>query len=292
MKRLIYSVQPLNRVMLELGPFTIYWYGVIIATGALLGIYLAMREAERLGWKQDLIIDFVVFAIPIAILSARIYYVIFEWERYVDGPLWKIFAIWEGGIAIHGAVIGGVLTAIVFARVKEISFWKLADIVAPSLILGQAIGRWGNFMNQEAHGGPVSEAVYTNFLQYLPDFIMNQMTIGGVMYHPTFLYESVWNILVFTFLILLRKYNPLRGETFLSYLIFYSIGRLFIEGLRTDSLYVFGGLRTAQLISILFIVGSVILIIYRRKTETVRYNDLPEKKKIKKKNKNKNKKKR
>ena len=289
MKRLIYSVQPLNRVMLELGPFTIYWYGVIIATGALLGIYLAMREAERLGWKQDLIIDFVVFAIPIAILSARIYYVIFEWERYVNGPLWKIFAIWEGGIAIHGAVIGGVLTAVIFARVKEISFWRLADIVAPSLILGQAIGRWGNFINQEAHGGPVSEAVYTNFLQYLPDFIMNQMTIGGVMYHPTFLYESVWNILVFTFLILLRKYNPLRGETFLSYLIFYSIGRFFIEGLRTDSLYVFGGLRTAQLISILLIIGSFILIIYRRKTETVRYNDLPEKKKSKKKNKNKKK---
>ncbi|WP_405102923.1 prolipoprotein diacylglyceryl transferase [Oceanobacillus sp. FSL H7-0719] len=285
---MIYTVQPLDRVMLEIGPFTIYWYGVIIASGALLGIYLAMREAERLGWKRDLIIDFVVFAIPIAIISARLFYVFFEFDRYVNGPLWKVIAIWEGGIAIHGAVFGGVLTAIIFSRVRNISFWKLADIIAPSLILGQAIGRWGNFMNQEAHGGPVSEAAYNNFLQYLPDFIMNQMTIGGVMYHPTFLYESAWNILVFAFLILLRKYNLLRGEIFLNYLIFYSIGRFFIEGLRTDSLYIIEGLRTAQVVSVTLIVLAIILIIYRRKSgaETARYLDLPERKKKKTHNKN------
>lgn len=282
---MIYTIEPLNRVMLELGPFTIYWYGVIIATGALLGIYLAMKEAERLGWHKDTIIDFVVFAIPIAIISARIFYVFFEWERYADGPFWKVFAIWEGGIAIHGAVFGGVLTAIVFAKVRNISFWKLADIVAPSLILGQAIGRWGNFMNQEAHGGPVSEAAYQNFLQYLPDFIMNQMTIDGVMYHPTFLYESVWNILIFTFLLLLRKFNPLRGEIFLNYLIFYSIGRFFIEQLRTDSLYIVEGVRTAQVVSVALIVVAIILIIYRRKTVTDRYLDQPENKKRKKKKK-------
>lgn len=286
---MINAVQPLNRVMIELGPFTIYWYGVIIATGALLGIYLAMREAERLGWNKDIIIDFVVFAIPIAILSARIFYVTFEWERYAGGPFWKVFAIWEGGIAIHGAVFGGVLTAIVFAKVKDISFWKLADIVAPSLILGQAIGRWGNFMNQEAHGGPVSESAYENYLQYLPDFIMNQMTIGGVMYHPTFLYESLWNIVVFALLILIRKYNPIRGEVFLSYLIFYSIGRFFIEGLRTDSLYIIEGLRTAQVVSISLIIIAIILIIYRRKTVTVKYLDQPENKNKQKKKKKKRK---
>src|SRR5699024_5460590 len=225
------------------------WYGVIIAAGAMLGIYLAMKESECLGWKQDVIIDFVVFAIPIAIISARIFYVIFEWENYINGPFWKVFAIWEGGIAIHGAVLGGVLTAIIFTRIRDISFWKLADIIAPSLKLGQAIGRWGNFMNQEAHGGAVSEEVYTNFLQYLPDFIMNQMTINGVMYHPTFLYESFWNILVFAFLLYLRKLNPRRGVIFLNYFIFYSVGRFFIEGLRTDSLYI-GDLRTAQLVSV------------------------------------------
>src|SRR5699024_11775064 len=138
------------------------------------------------------------------------------------------------------------------------------DILAPGLILGQAIGRWGNFMNQEAHGGPVSEAAYNNFHQYLPDFIMNQMVIDGVMYHPTFLYESLWNIVVFLSLLVLRRYNPFRGEIFLSYVISYSLGRFFIEGMRTDSLYV-GEIRMAQLISIMLIVGAVALIVYRRK---------------------------
>ncbi|AXI09992.1 prolipoprotein diacylglyceryl transferase [Oceanobacillus zhaokaii] len=272
---MIYNVAPIDRVFLEIGPLTIYWYGVIIAAGAALGLWLAMKEADRLRLNKELLIDFIVFAVPIAIIFARIYYVIFEWERYANGPWWGVFAIWEGGIAIHGAVIGGVLTAIVFARVRKISFWQLADIVAPSLILGQAIGRWGNFMNQEAHGGPISEDSIATFYQVLPDFIMNQMTIDGVTYHPTFLYESTWNILVFVLLLLLRRMNVLRGEIFLSYIIFYSIGRYFIEGMRTDSLYVIGELRTAQLLSIVLIIIGIILIIYRRKTTTVRYNDVP-----------------
>ncbi|GAB3057088.1 prolipoprotein diacylglyceryl transferase [Virgibacillus ainsalahensis] len=288
------NIQPLDPVFLEFGPISIYWYGVIIAVGAFLGIFLATREADRLGLQKDVIIDFIFFAIPIAILFARIYYVAFEWERYADGPWWGVFAIWEGGIAIHGAIIGGVLTAIVFARVRNVSFWQLADILAPSLILGQAIGRWGNFMNQEAHGGPIAESTYNSFHQYLPDFIMNQMTIGGVMYHPTFLYESVWNILVFALLLLLRRYNPLRGEIFLTYAITYSIGRFFIEGMRTDSLYVIGELRTAQLISVLIITGAIILIIYRRMTGvSKRYKDvLPSKKRKSTNKKKKSKKKR
>src|SRR5699024_10337715 len=131
--------------------------------------------------------------------------------------------------------------AVVFSRVRKVSFWQLADIAAPSIILGQAIGRWGNFMNQEAHGGPISEAAYNNFLQYLPDFIMNQMCIDGVMYHPTFLYESSWDILVFIFLLFLRRFNPVRGEVFLAYIMSYSVGRFFVEEMRTDSL-VSGGL--------------------------------------------------
>ncbi|WP_163970520.1 prolipoprotein diacylglyceryl transferase [Oceanobacillus halotolerans] len=256
----------LDRVFLDLGPLTIYWYGVIIATGAFIGLYLATREADRLGLKKDLIVDLVVFAIPIAIISARVYYVIFEWERYADGPWWNVFAVWEGGIAIHGALIGSVLTAIIYARVKRVSFWQLADIAAPSIILGQAIGRWGNFMNQEAHGEPIAESTYNSFHTYLPDFIMNQMCIDGVMYHPTFLYESVWNFAVLALLLVLRRRNPLRGEVFLSYVISYSIGRFFIEGMRTDSLYVVGNLRTAQLISVILIVGAIALIIYRRKS--------------------------
>ncbi|QSS99575.1 prolipoprotein diacylglyceryl transferase [Pontibacillus sp. ALD_SL1] len=260
------SPDPISRVFLDLGPFTIYWYGVIIATGAYLGLWLAMRESERLGFKKDTFVDLVVFAIPIAIISARIYYVIFEWERYVNGSLVDIFAIWEGGIAIHGALIGSVATAVVFARVRKLPFWQLADIAAPSIILGQAIGRWGNFMNQEAHGGPVSESFYQNVMQFLPNFINRQMCIEGVVYHPTFLYESVWNILGFVFLLVLRRFNPRRGEVFLSYVIWYSFGRYFIEQMRTDSLYIIGSLRTAQVISIVLILIASALIMYRRKT--------------------------
>src|SRR5699024_3037140 len=124
-------------------------------------------------------------------------------------------------------------------------------------------------MNQGAHGGPISEATYNSFHQYLPDFIMNQMCIDGVMYHPTFLYESFWNVLVLILLLVIRRYNPLRGEVFLAYVISYSIGRLYIEGLRTDSLYLFGQIRTAQLMSVLLIIGAVVFIIYRRKSNTV-----------------------
>jgi len=251
-------------VFIQLGPMPIYWYGVIIATGLFLGLFLATKESDRLRLKKDLMVDLIVFAAPIAIVFARIYYVIFEWDAYKGGPWWKVFAIWEGGIAIHGALIGAVLTAIVYSKVKQVSFWQVADIAAPSIILGQAIGRWGNFMNQEAHGGPMSEAAYQNFHQYLPDFIMNQMCIDGILYYPTFLYESVWNFFVFGILLFIRKYNPYRGELFLSYMMLYSIGRFFIEGLRTDSLY-FGVLRQAQLISVVLIVGAIILIIYRRK---------------------------
>lgn len=269
MVELTCSAPSLNRIFIQLGPLSIYWYGVIIALGAALGLYLATREADRLGLKKDLIVDLIIFAVPVAILSARIYYVIFEWDRYAGGPWWKVFAIWEGGIAIHGALIGSVITAIIYTRIQKVSFWQVADILAPGLILGQAIGRWGNFMNQEAHGGPIAESTYNSFHQYLPDFIMNNMCIDGVMYHPTFLYESVWNILVLVLLLVLRRFNPLRGEVFLSYVAAYSIGRYFIEGLRTDSLYAFGDIRMAQLISLVLIIGVVILAIYRRRSGAV-----------------------
>lgn len=262
------NAEALDRVAFWLGPTPIYWYGVIIASGLFLGLYIASKESNRLGLQKDLIVDLIVFAAPIAIISARIYYVIFTWDVYQDAPWYSVFAIWEGGIAIHGALIGSVLTAIVFAKVKKVSFWQVADIVAPSLILGQAIGRWGNFMNQEAHGGPVSEAAYNNFIQYLPNFINNQMCIDGVMYHPTFLYESLWNFAIFGGLLYLRKRNLLRGEMFLTYIVTYSIGRAFIEMMRTDSL-MFGPLKQAVLLSIVLIIGAIALAIYRRKDPSV-----------------------
>jgi len=255
------TIQPIDPIALSLGPIQVHWYGVIIGLGIILALYIAIRESTKRGLHQDLFTDLMLWAIPIAILSARIYYVVFEWDYYGQNP-GEILAIWNGGLAIHGALIGGVITAIVFAKKKKVSFWQLADIAAPSIILGQAIGRWGNFINQEAHGGEVTRAFLENL--QLPEFIINQMYINGAYYHPTFLYESVWNLIGFILLILLRKVNLRRGELFLSYVIWYSIGRFFIEGMRTDSLMVTENLRIAQTISVVLIIGAVIVLFYRR----------------------------
>jgi phosphatidylglycerol---prolipoprotein diacylglyceryl transferase len=258
---MLVNIQPLDRVFLELGPITIYWYGVIIGTGVLLGLFLAVRESERRGLPKETFVDLVLFAVPIAILCARAYYVIFQWDYYSQ-HLAQIPQIWQGGLAIHGGLIGAIITTIVFAKVRGLSFWKLVDIAAPSIILGQAIGRWGNFMNQEAHGGPVTREFLENL--HLPEFIINQMYINGQYYHPTFLYESLWNLTGFLVLLLLRKVNLRRGELFLSYVIWYSIGRFFIEGMRTDSLMLTDTLRIAQFISIVLIITAVVVWIFRR----------------------------
>ena len=255
------ALQPLNPIAIDLGPIQIHWYGLIIGFGVLLGLIIALRESERRGLDKEIFTDMILFAVPIAIISARIYYVIFQWEYYSQNP-GDIIKIWNGGIAIHGALIGSVLTAIVFAKVKKVSFWKLADIAAPSLLLGQAIGRWGNFMNQEAHGGEVTRSFLENM--HLPEFIINQMYINGAYYHPTFLYESVWNIIGVIILLSLRKVNLRRGELFLTYLLWYSIGRYYIEGLRTDSLMLTESLRIAQVISIVLVVVAIALVIFRR----------------------------
>ncbi|EFV74646.1 prolipoprotein diacylglyceryl transferase [Cytobacillus sp. FSL W8-0315] len=257
------SIEAIDRIAFELGPFTVYWYGLIIGTGLFLGWLLATRESKKLGLDKDIFADLLLWAIPISILSARLYYVIFKWDYYIQNP-GKMIAIWEGGIAIHGALIGAVVTAIIFARKKGLSFWKLADIAAPSLLLGQAIGRWGNFMNQEAHGGEVTRSFLEGL--YLPDFIINQMYIEGAYYNPTFLYESLWNIAGFFILILIRKFPIKRGEVFLSYIIWYSVGRFFVEGLRTDSLMLTESIRIAQLMSLSLIIGAAVLIYLRRRS--------------------------
>ncbi len=240
----------MNPVAFEIFGLAVRWYGIIIALGMLIGAILALREAKRIGFNEEYIIDLLIFAIPAAIIGSRIYYVIFKWEEYRDS-LWRIVDIRGGGLAIHGGIIAAVIVALIFTRIKKLSFWKMADICAPSIILGQAIGRWGNFINQEAHG------VETD----LPWGLM----IDGVKYHPTFLYESLWNFLVFFFLLWYRKNRvKVRGEVFLLYVALYSFARFFIEGLRTDSLMV-GPMRVAQIISIVLIVGVVILFYIRRK---------------------------
>ncbi|MCQ5454332.1 prolipoprotein diacylglyceryl transferase [Bacillus paralicheniformis] len=255
------TIEPLNPIAFHLGPIAVHWYGIIIGLGALLGLWLAVREGERRGLHKDTFVDLVLFAIPIAILCARAYYVIFQWGYYSEHPD-QIIQIWNGGLAIHGGLIGAVLTGIIYAKVKGLSFWKLADIAAPSILLGQAIGRWGNFMNQEAHGEAVSRAFLENL--HLPDFIINQMYIDGQYYQPTFLYESLWSFTGVFVLLLLRKANLKRGELFLIYVIWYSMGRYYIEGLRTDSLMLTANLRIAQVISIVLILSAAALIAYRR----------------------------
>lgn len=262
-KEVLLSTQPLNPVAFELGPITVFWYGILIGLGAFLGYLLANHEAKKRGLPDDLLADLLMFALPAAIIGARIYYVIFRWEQFADNPI-SVFFIWEGGIAIHGALIASVITGIIFAKKRGVSFWKLADITAPGILLGQAIGRWGNFMNQEVYGGEVSRGFLESLM--LPEFIINQMFINGAYYHPTFLYESIWNILGVALLLYLRRVNLRRGEIFLTYVIYYSIGRLVIEGIRTDYLLLFGTLRTAQVLSLILIIGGIALIIYRRKT--------------------------
>ncbi|KZN95399.1 prolipoprotein diacylglyceryl transferase [Aeribacillus pallidus] len=265
-------IKPLNPIALELGPLSIHWYGIIIGTGLLLGLYIATNEAVKRGLQKEVFTDLVLWAVPIALICARIYYVIFNWSYYSQHPD-EIIAIWKGGIAIHGALIGAIVTTVVFAKKKNLSFWKLADIAAPSIILGQAIGRWGNFINQEAHGGPVSRE-FLESLQ-LPDFIINQMYIEESYYHPTFLYESLWNLIGFLILLILQRLNLKRGEVFLTYVIWYSIGRFFIEGMRTDSLMLTDSLRMAQVLSVVLVITSTVLILYRRtrKGLTARYKD-------------------
>ncbi|EPD50630.1 prolipoprotein diacylglyceryl transferase [Paenisporosarcina sp. HGH0030] len=259
-------------IAISLGPIDVRWYGAIIAFGIVLAFLVAQREMLKRGFHEEFLTDLLIWAVPLAILGARLYYVIFKWEYYSENP-GDILQVWEGGLAIHGALIASFVTAYVFTKKRKVSFLKLADVVAPSILIGQTIGRWGNFMNQEAHGGPVSRAFLENM--FLPDWIIEQMRIDGTYYHPTFLYESIWNFMGVVILILLRRVNLLRGEMFLFYLIWYSVGRFFIEGLRTDSLYLLGELRTAQVVSLITVVVALLIVVYRRMTikDPVRYKD-------------------
>ncbi|MGL4623338.1 MAG: prolipoprotein diacylglyceryl transferase [Culicoidibacterales bacterium] len=265
--------EPINPTAFTIGPLSVQWYAVLILTGAIVGLVLAMREAKKFGIVSDTIIDLFTFGLPIAIIGARLYYVIFEWQYYIENPS-KIFAIWEGGLAIHGGIIAAAIFGFVYCRMKKINFLLLFDIAAPSFLIGQAIGRWGNFMNQEAHGGVVPGETLAQQRQYLldfklPEFVVNGMYIDGAYYHPTFLYESIWNFVgVIIMIVGVRRWKQiLIGEVASFYLVWYSVGRFFIEGLRTDSLYIVPGLRTAQVVSILTIIGVMMFVIIRRKRQ-------------------------
>lgn len=257
----------LNPIAMHLGPIQVHWYGVIIATGVILAVLLAVREGRRRGINPDDIYDMILWALPAALIAARLYYVVFQWPYYSQHP-GEIIAIWDGGIAIYGSLIGAGLVVYFFCRSRFIPVWLMLDVAAPTVILGQAIGRWGNFMNQEAFGRVTS----LSFLQglHLPDFIVNQMLINGAYRQPTFLYESTWDLLGFVVLMSLRHYPQLfkQGEVFLGYVMWYSLGRFFIEGMRTDSLMLGGTIRVSQLLSVILFVGAIAIWWYRRRQST------------------------
>ncbi len=231
---------------LNIGPFSIsesfqifgisiHWYGIMIATGVFFAYLFCSRIAKEYHLTKDNLLDIILFGLPTAVVFARIYYVIFEWDSYRNNLL-DIFKIWEGGIAIYGAIIGACLSTYVYCKINKIPVFNAFDIGAFGLLIGQIFGRWGNFVNAEAYGGPTN----------LP-WRMELLDINLAV-HPTFLYESIWNLCVFIFLNFIRKKTTYQGEIFLLYTILYGAGRFWIEGLRTDSLYM-GSIRVSQLVA-------------------------------------------
>jgi phosphatidylglycerol:prolipoprotein diacylglycerol transferase len=293
----------LNPIAFSIGSLDVHWYGIILGTAALAGLLLAVREGKRFGLNPDFFLDLMLFGVPSSIIVARLYYVAFKWGYYKDHP-GEILQIWNGGIAIYGALIGALLCGFFYIRAKGFNFWRVVDICAPSLLIGQMIGRWGNFVNQEAYGGPVEKSFLSDTL-HIPAFIVNQMNVEGTYHHPAFLYESLWSLVGLAILFIIRRRNFLRsGELFISYFIWYSIGRFFIEALRTDSLAfqgpawlktlldalwspmtaVFeqgylnpdeGNIRVSQMLAVFLVLAGIVLIVLRRKLgwSTQKYND-------------------
>ncbi|OCZ49854.1 prolipoprotein diacylglyceryl transferase [Dehalobacter sp. TeCB1] len=244
----------INPVAFSVFGMGIHWYGIIIATGFLLGILLANKDSDKFGIKQNDINDFLLVVIPLSIIGARLYYVVFEWSNYRNNLL-EVFNIHNGGLAIYGGILTAVLTAYFFTKKRKISTLKFFDFLIPYVALGQAIGRWGNFVNQEAHG------VGTTLPWRMEIFDLSKMQRIAV--HPTFLYESLWNLGLFFFLLWFRKKKKFEGEVFTLYLALYGFARFFIEGLRTDSLYI-GTFRVSQILAGLFFIVCTALFFIRR----------------------------
>lgn len=253
----------IDPVAFTLGPITVRWYGLLIATAMLIAAVGGCRAMRKAGIDEDDFLTIFMVTIVVAILGARAYYVLFELPYYLQHP-GEIIAIWHGGLAVHGGLIAGVLAIYFGCKHYRISFWQFVDIVAPFMILGQAIGRWGNFFNQEAYGYEVD-----------PSVVPWAMWIDGAYRHPTFLYESIWDLLVFFVLLWLgRQLWVRRGEIALSYLMLYSMGRVVVEGFRTDSLML-GPLRMAQVMSLVLFFGALLVLLYRRKTGKAEQRKIP-----------------
>ena len=247
-------------IALQIGPLAIRWYGLLIATAVLLGTSLAHREAVRRREDPDQLLNVIVLGVMAALVGARLYYVLFNWGYYAPRPF-KILAVWEGGLAIHGGIVGGVLATVIYTRRKKLPTWTYMDIMAPSLALGQAIGRWGNFFNQEAFGTPTA----LPWKLYIEPYHRPPQLAAFEFFHPTFLYESVWDLAVFAVLyfLLSRRLERIPGALVLCYLVLYSFGRFFIEALRIDSLMV-GPVRVAQAVSLALVVASLLGLLWLR----------------------------
>jgi phosphatidylglycerol:prolipoprotein diacylglycerol transferase len=254
--------------------FEIAYYGLIIGIGMIAGVCLAMWDAKKRGQNPDLYLDFAMYAIIIAVIGARIYYVAFAWDSYKDN-LWEIINIRNGGLAIYGGVIAAVLTLVVYARVKKESMLSLADTCVLGLLLGQIIGRWGNFVNCEAFGGYTENLLamrlnveHVNFSMISDELWANRIVENGITYiqvHPTFLYESMWNLMVLILLLVYRRHKKFNGEIFFLYLFGYGLGRAWIEGMRTDQLLLWGtDLAVSQLLAIALVAVSAVVITVRR----------------------------
>ena len=266
----------MNPIFLDLGFIKIYWYSIMLLVAFLLGSYLIYRSLKHEKLSEDKIVDMLFYTIICGLIGARIYYVLFNLSYYAKYPF-EIFEVWNGGLAIHGGIIGGLIYLYLFSKKNNINILKLTDIFCVSLIIGQAIGRWGNFFNGEAHG-------YITTYNYLkkigiPNFIINGMYINKNYYLPTFYFEFIWDLLGFIVLLVVKKYyKKIKvGNLTGIYLIWYSFGRFFIEALRTDSLMI-ESVRVAQLISVfLFIIGIIILFYKRKDSRVSRLKKMEEK---------------
>ena len=238
---------------IDIGPLSIRYYGLIIGLGLILAVIYGLRRSKQFGLTHDDILDGVLIIVPIAIIFARAYYCIFSWEEYAANPI-EVLYIWNGGLAIYGGVIGAVLSILVYTKVKKLSLGAVLDIVALGFLIGQSIGRWGNFFNREAFGEQ------TDF--FLRMGLENSITGEVVYYHPTFLYESVWNAVGFVLLHFLSKRRRYDGQIALGYVAWYGLGRTFIEGLRTDSLY-WGSFRVSQILAAVSCVAAVAVLIWQ-----------------------------
>ncbi len=262
----------MNPIMLDLGIISIHWYSFLIFIALIIGGWMVIREAKKWNISEDFIINLAFYLIPISLIGARLYFVVFHWDYYSQNLL-EIFEVWKGGLAIHGALLFGLLFVLFYCKKHKIHTLRLLDIIVVSLLLGQAIGRWGNFINQEAFG----PATTLSFLEslHLPQFIIDGMYIGGTYYQPTFLYESLWCIIGFIAILFIRRMKYIKtGQITAFYLVWYGIGRFFIEGLRTDSLML-GPLKMAQVVSIMMILAGIILFFIRNRGSRFqnRYND-------------------